>query len=306
MARYRANGPARQRHPISTKPAARPIRLGGLSACFSALYLLAFAALAVHAPAAVWQPGHRDLHLRARLDRRLALELGRRCISCRSLWYRRRVFPRWRAQAERLAATTETAAELLAPRGVPRRHQLSHPGRDLARRLHAPRSRRRRATRARSRSSRPWSRWPISGWSRTCSGAWRRRRSVRLILVRGTGDRQARRRWPGRCGAVAAAGTAPGCRGAGAGRRRRAAARAASRAPCRSSGCCPSLGALTTDEDCLVPEVGAAMRAWHRLRFAQRHLLMCVAGAVAAADHADRADVGLPRRDRDRSRASSS
>ena len=36
----------------------------------------------------------------------------------------------------------------------------------------------------------------------------------------------------------------------------------------------PSLAALTTDEDCLVPEAGAAMRAWHRLRFAQRHLLM--------------------------------
>jgi glycosyltransferase Alg8 len=36
----------------------------------------------------------------------------------------------------------------------------------------------------------------------------------------------------------------------------------------------PTLAALTTDEDCLVPEGGAAMRAWHRLRFAQRHLLM--------------------------------
>jgi glycosyltransferase Alg8 len=36
----------------------------------------------------------------------------------------------------------------------------------------------------------------------------------------------------------------------------------------------PSVGALTTDEDCLVPEGGRAMRAWHRLRYAQRHLLM--------------------------------
>jgi glycosyltransferase Alg8 len=36
----------------------------------------------------------------------------------------------------------------------------------------------------------------------------------------------------------------------------------------------PHIGALTTDEDCLVPEGGRAMRAWHRLRYAQRHLLM--------------------------------
>ena len=36
----------------------------------------------------------------------------------------------------------------------------------------------------------------------------------------------------------------------------------------------PDSAALTTDEDCLVPEAGAVVRAWHRLRFAQRHLLM--------------------------------
>ena len=36
----------------------------------------------------------------------------------------------------------------------------------------------------------------------------------------------------------------------------------------------PALAALTTDEDCVVPGAGPAMRAWHRLRFAQRHLLM--------------------------------
>jgi glycosyltransferase Alg8 len=37
----------------------------------------------------------------------------------------------------------------------------------------------------------------------------------------------------------------------------------------------PWLAGLTTDEDCLVPEGGRVLRAWHRLRFAQRHLLMC-------------------------------
>jgi glycosyltransferase Alg8 len=36
----------------------------------------------------------------------------------------------------------------------------------------------------------------------------------------------------------------------------------------------PSLGALTTDEDCIVPEARSALRAWHQLRFTQRHLLM--------------------------------
>ncbi len=35
----------------------------------------------------------------------------------------------------------------------------------------------------------------------------------------------------------------------------------------------PDVGGITTDEDCLV-ESGPILRAWHRLRFAQRHLLM--------------------------------
>lgn len=36
----------------------------------------------------------------------------------------------------------------------------------------------------------------------------------------------------------------------------------------------PRLAALTTDEDCIVPDAGPVLRAWHHLRFAQRHLLM--------------------------------
>jgi glycosyltransferase Alg8 len=35
----------------------------------------------------------------------------------------------------------------------------------------------------------------------------------------------------------------------------------------------PEVGGITTDEDCVV-ESGPLLRAWHRLRFAQRHLLM--------------------------------
>jgi mannuronan synthase len=37
----------------------------------------------------------------------------------------------------------------------------------------------------------------------------------------------------------------------------------------------PGLAGLTTDEDCVVAEGSGAMRDWHRLRFAQRQLLMC-------------------------------
>jgi len=36
----------------------------------------------------------------------------------------------------------------------------------------------------------------------------------------------------------------------------------------------PWVAAMTTDEDCVVPEAGPVLRAWHRLRFAQRHVLM--------------------------------
>jgi glycosyltransferase Alg8 len=36
----------------------------------------------------------------------------------------------------------------------------------------------------------------------------------------------------------------------------------------------PDLAALTTDEDCVVPRGTPLIRTWHRLRFAQRHLLM--------------------------------
>lgn len=40
----------------------------------------------------------------------------------------------------------------------------------------------------------------------------------------------------------------------------------------------PGLAALTTDEDCIVPHASPVLHAWHRLRFAQRHLLMSSLG----------------------------
>ncbi len=39
----------------------------------------------------------------------------------------------------------------------------------------------------------------------------------------------------------------------------------------------PEVGGITTDEDCVV-DSGPVLQAWHRLRFAQRHLLMCSMG----------------------------
>lgn len=40
----------------------------------------------------------------------------------------------------------------------------------------------------------------------------------------------------------------------------------------------PDVAALTTDEDCIVVTRDRLLRSWHRLRFAQRHLLMCSHG----------------------------
>ena len=40
----------------------------------------------------------------------------------------------------------------------------------------------------------------------------------------------------------------------------------------------PDLAGLTTDEQAIVQGGGRMMRSWHRLRFAQRHLLMCSMG----------------------------
>ena len=40
----------------------------------------------------------------------------------------------------------------------------------------------------------------------------------------------------------------------------------------------PDVAALTTDEDCILATGGRLLNAWHQLRFARRHLLMCSHG----------------------------
>ena len=40
----------------------------------------------------------------------------------------------------------------------------------------------------------------------------------------------------------------------------------------------PDVAGLTTDEDCVLASGGRLLHAWHRLRFARRHLLMCSHG----------------------------
>ena len=76
---------------------------------FLGIYLLAFAALALHAPAAVWQPGTVAFIFLLGWVGVWRYSWGGVHL-VRSLWYRCVVFPRWRAQAERMAASgPETA-----------------------------------------------------------------------------------------------------------------------------------------------------------------------------------------------------
>ncbi len=79
---------------------------------FLGLYILALTALAVHAPASLWSPGTGAFIFVLGWIGVWRWSWGALHL-CRSLWYRRRVFPRWRAQAEALAEP-ETAGELLA------------------------------------------------------------------------------------------------------------------------------------------------------------------------------------------------
>ena len=66
-----------------------------------ALYLLTLLALAVQAPAAVWSPGTGAFIFVLGWIGVWRWSWGALHL-CRSLWYRRLVFPRWRAQADRL------------------------------------------------------------------------------------------------------------------------------------------------------------------------------------------------------------
>ncbi len=238
---------------------------------FLGIYLLAFAALALHAPAAVWQPGTGAFIFVLGWVGVWRYSWGGVHL-VRSLWYRCVVFPRWRAQAERLAAAgPETAAELLVPEvfivitsyRIATETTVAAFGGAIAEAVRYPR--------------------PVTivaaivemADQRLVKDLFRRLApppSVRLLLVRGpaTGKRDglaralraiALQRPGGGAVVVVQDGDAvlpPGC--------------LARTLPCFRL--LPNLAALTTDEDCLVPDGGPAMRAWHRLRFAQRHLLM--------------------------------
>ena len=187
-------------------------------------------------------------------------------------------------------------------RGLHRDHQLPHPGRDDRGRVRRRDRARRRATRTRSRSSRRSSRWPTSGWSRIFPAHGAPAAGPAGPGAR-AGHRQARRPGQGAAGDLAARARRPS-RGDRPGRRRRAAARL----PCAHPA--------------LLPPAAGARGADHRrgLRRARRrpgHARMAppalrpapsadvVDGAVAPADHAHRAHVGLPSRASRPTRASS-
>ena len=240
---------------------------------FIALYLLAFAALAVHAPAAVWSPGSGAFILVLG-----SVGVWRWSWGGLHLWrsyrYRRSVFPLWRAQADRIAGAG-ALSELLAPEVFIVVTSYRIPAETSISVLTA-------AIEEANRYPNPVTIVAaVVGMAeqRLAKDLFRRLAPparIRLILVRHrpTGKRDALAR-----GLIAVARAAP---------------------PPSSvvlvqdgdavlpPGCLarivpffrlfPNLGALTTDEDCLVPGAGAAMRAWHRLRFTQRHLLMSSLG----------------------------
>jgi glycosyltransferase Alg8 len=235
------------------------------------LYLLALAALAVHAPSAVWQPDARGFILVIGWVGIWRYGWGAVHL-CRSLWYRGVVFPRWRRQVERIeAAGEDVAAELLAAEvyivvtayRIPAETTITVFGAALAEAARYPG----RVTVVASIVEMADQRLIKDLFRRLAPPA-----SVGLILVRarGTGKRD------------------------GLALALRAIAR---RAPPPGSlvllqdgdtvlppdglrrtlpffRLLPSLAALTTDEDCVVPEAGPVLQAWHKLRFTQRHLLM--------------------------------
>jgi glycosyltransferase Alg8 len=234
-----------------------------------ALYLMTLLALAVHAPEALWHPGTGAFIFVLGWIGVWRWSWGGLHL-CRSIWYRRRVFPRWRAQADRLAGSA-TATELLAPEAFIVVTSYRIPAATSIAAFTAAIAEARRYPN------------PVTivaavvemAELRLVKDLFRRLAPpprVRLILVRGkaTGKRDALAR-----ALRAVARTAPppvsvvvvqdgdtvlppGC--------------LAAIVP--FFRLLPALAALTTDEDCLVPDGGVAMRAWHRLRFAQRHLLM--------------------------------
>jgi glycosyltransferase Alg8 len=236
------------------------------------LYLLALAALVAWAPAAVWDPAARSFIL---VVGWVALwRYGWGAVHLlRSLWYRARVFPAWRRRAERVAAAgEETAAMLLAPEVYLVVTSYRIPAETTLAVLAAA-----IGEAGRYRGSRVAIVASIVEMAdqRLIKDLFRRLappEHVRLILVRGRGTGK-RDGLAMALRAVARQAPAPG-----------SIVLVQDGDTVLPPGCLertlpffrtmPGLAALTTDEDCLVPHGSALLKAWHQLRFTQRHLLM--------------------------------
>jgi glycosyltransferase Alg8 len=235
------------------------------------LYLLALGALALHAPAEIWDPrAHAFLLLVG------WIAVWRYSWSlvhlARSLWFRRIVFPRWRRLLTRVQAAGEhTASALLAPEvfivvtsyRIAAETTLAAFEGAIGEAARYPA----RVTVVAALVEMADQRLVKRLFTTMAPPA-----SVRLLLVRenGTGKRDAlgaalraisrQAPQPGSLVLLQDGDTVlpPGC--------------LAATAP--FFRLLPWVHALTTDEDCLVPQAGALLRAWHQLRFAQRHVLM--------------------------------
>jgi glycosyltransferase Alg8 len=235
-----------------------------------ALYALAFVALAVHAPDAVWQPGSREFFVILGAIGAWRYSWGALHL-VRSLIYRRRVFPRLRRAAGRLVAAADGGLED-PPEGEVFVIVTSY--------------------RIRAETTALVYRAVIEE-----AIACRRRVTIVPAIVEVGDERFIKRLFlhltpPERVRLLVVRLAATGKRDALA-----TALRAVSRAR-PSPGAAvivmdgdtvmrrgvidrclpffrllPRLGALTTDEEAVVAD-GPLMHAWHRLRFAQRHLLM--------------------------------
>jgi glycosyltransferase Alg8 len=237
------------------------------------LYILALLALAVNAPSAVWEPGTREFFFILGAIGAWRYSWGGVHLA-RSLIYRKLVFPRWRRGIARLAASPATAAALRAPEVycvvtsyriraettvavyralIEELRRYGQPATIVAAIVEL--GDQRLIKRLLQRLA------PTDG--------------IRLVLVRlpGTGKRAA---------------MATALRAVARLRPERDAAVLVMDgdtmlAPGALDGCLPFLrlmprvGGITTDEDAVVAD-GPLMTSWHRLRFAQRHVLLSSLG----------------------------
>ncbi|MEK0085661.1 glycosyltransferase [Benzoatithermus flavus] len=243
---------------------------------FLALYLLLLAALALLAPAPVWDPGARSFVLIVGWIAVWRYGWGGVHL-LRSLWYRAHVFPRWRRRILDLAAADpEVERALLAPEVyiVVTSYRIPVPTTEAvlaAALVEAERYRGGRVTIVTSIVEMADQRL-IKDLFRLAAPP----EHVRLILVRGRGTGK-RDGLATALRAVARQAPAPG-----------AVVLVMDGDTVLPPDCLarilpffrlmPDLAALTTDEDCVVPHGGPLLRAWHQLRFTQRHLLMSSLG----------------------------